>query len=122
MSSPVPDQYNLADHFLDRHIRDGGGEKNALICDGQTWTYARIADQVNRVGNGLRALGIQEEQRVLLLIPDCPEFAAAYFGAIKIGAVAVPTSTALRPADYAYFLDESRGSSADRPFIALPAR
>src|SRR5262249_44065185 len=50
----------------------------------------------------------QEEQRVMLLLPDSPEFAAAYFGTMKIGAVAVPTSTALRSGDYEYFLQESR--------------
>jgi benzoate-CoA ligase family protein len=53
-------------------------------------------------------LGLQEEQRVLLLLPDCPEFAVAYFAVIKIGAVAVPTSTAARAPDYDYFLRESR--------------
>ena len=52
------------------------------------------------------------EQRVLLVLPDIPEFAAAYFGTMKIGAVAVPTSTALRASDYAYFLEESRARIA----------
>ena len=42
------------------------------------------------------------------MLPDGPEFAAAYFGAMKIGAVAVPTSTGLRSPDYAYALAESR--------------
>src|SRR5207237_477592 len=39
--------------------------------------------------------------------PDVPEFAVAYFAVMKIGAVAVPTNTACRSADYVYFLDES---------------
>ena len=46
------------------------------------------------------------------MLPDIPEFAAAYFGTMKIGAVAVPTSTALRASDYAYFLEESRARIA----------
>jgi benzoate-CoA ligase family protein len=104
----LPEQYNLVDHFVDRHLREGRGEKTAILSEGGTLTYAQVAEQVNRVGNGLRQLGVQQEQRVLLLLPDCPEFAAAYFGTIKIGAVAVPTNTALRASDYAYFLDESR--------------
>ncbi len=99
---------NLVDHFVDRHVREGRGGKTAIVCDGRAVTYGELAEQVNRVGNGLRALGLQEEQRVLLLLPDGPEFAAAYFGTMKMGAVAVPTSTALRAPDYAYFLDESR--------------
>jgi benzoate-CoA ligase len=50
-------------------------------------------------------LGVQAEQRVLLVLPDGIEFAAAYFGAIKIGAVAIPTNTALRAADYAWIVE-----------------
>jgi acyl-CoA synthetase (AMP-forming)/AMP-acid ligase II len=46
----------------------------------------------------------KEEQRVLLLLPDCPEFAVAYFGVIKVGAVAVPMITFAQAADYEYFL------------------
>ena len=104
----LPEPYNLVDHFVDRHLREGRAEKTAIRCEGGSLTYAQVAAEVNRAGNAFRELGIEEEQRVLLVLPDCPEFAAAYFGAIKIGAVAVPTNTALRAADYAYFLDESR--------------
>jgi len=108
----LPDRYNLVDHFVDRHIREGRGEKVAIVSEGRGLTYREIAGQVNRVGNGLRRMGLEEEQRVLLVLPDLPEFAAAYFGTMKIGAVAVPASTALRAADYAYFLEESRAKVA----------
>jgi benzoate-CoA ligase len=108
----LPDQYNLVDHFIDRHIREGRGGKTAIISGDQRLTYREIAEQIGRVGNGLLKLGLQEEQRVLLLLPDVPQFAAAYFGAMKMGAVAVPTSTALRASDYAYFLEESRAKIA----------
>src|SRR5580704_2441848 len=108
----LPDQYNLVDHFVDRHVREGRGDKTAMICGDRCLTYAQIAEQVNRVGNALLNLGLQEEQRVLLVLPDIPEFAAAYFGTMKIGAVAVPTNTALRASDYAWFLAESRARIA----------
>lgn len=108
----LPDRYNVVDHFVDRHIREGRAENPAIICGDRRVTYSEIAEQINRVGNGLLALGLQEEQRVMLVLPDVPEFAAAYFGVMKIGAVAVPTSTALRAPDYAYFLQESRARIA----------
>jgi benzoate-CoA ligase family protein len=111
-SIEIPERYNLVDHFVDRHIREGRGGRTAIISDDQRVTYKEIAEQVNRVGNGLLRLGLQEEQRVLLILPDTPEFAAAYFGVIKIGAIAVPTSTAARTSDYAYFLQESRARIA----------
>ena len=108
MKSFVSDSFNMVEHFVDRHIREGRGRKTAIRCDDSSWTYTEVAGDVNRVGNGLLNLGLQQEQRVLLLLPDCPEFVIAYFGVMKIGAVAVPTSTALRAADYQYFLTESR--------------
>ena len=108
----LPGQYNLVDHFVDRHLREGHGDHTAIVSGSRRLTYAEIAAQVNRVGHGLRKLGLQEEQRVLLVLPDIPEFAAAYFGTMKIGAVAVPTSTALRAKDYSYFLEESRARVA----------
>jgi len=103
----IPDQYNLVAHFVDRHLTEGRGEKVAIVSGPRQLTYRDITQQVNRVGNGLLRLGLQEEQRVLVVLPDSPEFVAAYFGTMKIGAVAVPTSTAMRSGDYPYFLDES---------------
>ena len=63
---------------------------------------------VNRVGNALRGLGVEMENRVLLLLYDSPEFAASFFGAMKIGAVPVPVNTMMRAQDYEYFLNDSR--------------
>jgi len=121
MNKPeIPDRYNLVDHFVDCHVREGRGDKVAIISGERQVTYSEIAELVNRVGNGLLNLGIQEEQRVLLVLPDSPEFAAAYFGAMKIGAVAVPTNTAVRAGDYAYFLEDSRARIAIVHSTLLP--
>ncbi len=104
----IPERFNLAAYMVDRHLLEGSASKTAIVADGQQLTYAQLAERMNRVGNALRRLGVQEEQRVLLLLPDSPEFAAAFLGAIKIGAVPVPSNTSLRPPDYSYFLDETR--------------
>jgi benzoate-CoA ligase family protein len=108
----LDDRYNVASQFVDRHLHEGRADKVAMICGDRWLTYADTAALVNRCGNGLLKLGLQEEQRVLLVLPDIPEFAAAYLGTMKIGAVAVPTSTALRADDYRYFLEESRARIA----------
>jgi benzoate-CoA ligase family protein len=104
----VPDQFNLATAFLDRNIAEGRGAKTAVYYDGQPYSYAQIAELANRVGNGLLDLGIDLEQRVSLMLLDSPAFAAAFFGAIKMGAVPIPTNTSLRPNDYVYMLNDSR--------------
>lgn len=104
----LPDQFNVAMAFLDRHLAEGRGTKTAIYYEGETYTYAQIAELANRVGNGLLDLGVDMEQRVALLLLDSPQFAAAFFGAIKLGAVPVPLNTMLRPADYVYLLNDSR--------------
>lgn len=103
----MPISFNLSDHFVDRHVREGRAKKAAIRCGECVRSYGQLAADINRAGNGLLSLGLQKGQRVLLLVPDSPEFAVAYFGAIKVGAVAVPTSTAARAAEYEYFLRES---------------
>ncbi len=102
------EQFNLASYFVDRHIAEGRGTQTAIVYEGGRYSYAEIAALVNQAGNWLRRAGVEQGDRVLIILPDSPEFVAAYFGAIKIGAVAVPTSTALRPADYAYLAAESQ--------------
>src|SRR5262245_52664934 len=75
-----PAVYNLVTHFVDRHVREGYGDCTAIVADGRRLTYGQVQQDVNRVGHGLRNLGVREEQRVMILLPDSVEFAAAYFG------------------------------------------
>lgn len=104
----VPDQFNAATAFLDRNLAEGRGSKTAIYYEGQAYSYAQVAELANRVGNGLLELGLDLEQRVALLMLDSPQMAAAFFGAIKIGAVPIPLNTMLRPNDYVYMLNDSR--------------
>jgi benzoate-CoA ligase family protein len=104
----VPREYNAAVDFVDRHLAEGRAEKIAFVDDTTTLTYAALAEQVNRAGNALRALGVRMEQRVLLLLHDSVTFPALFFGAIKIGAVPVPVNTLLTAEDYDYLLRDSR--------------
>ena len=89
----IPDQFNAATAFLDRNLAEGRSAKTAIFYEGKAYTYAQVAELSNRAGNGLLDLGIDMEQRVALLLLDSPQFAAVFFGAIKIGAVAVPMNT-----------------------------
>jgi benzoate-CoA ligase len=74
----------------------------------KTCTYKEVAYMASRVGNGLRALGIEIENRVAILMDDSPEWVYALFGALKIGAVPIPLNTLLSEKDYAFFLNDSR--------------
>jgi len=109
---PLPEEFNAASYFVDRHIAEGRGDKVAIECEDRRVTYRELFEQVNRVGNALRSLGVRPEERVFLLLLDTPEFASIFFGAIKIGAVPVPANTLLKAEDYEFLLNNSRARVA----------
>lgn len=104
----LPEQFNAAAYFVDRHLPEGRARKIAIESDEDSVTYAQLSERVNRTGNLFRSLGVRIEERVALLLLDAPEFAYCFFGAIKIGAVAVPVNTLLKPADYEFILNNCR--------------
>jgi benzoate-CoA ligase family protein len=104
----VPRGYNAAVDLVDRHLAEGRGEKVAFVDDRTRLTYADLAEQVNRAGNALLALGVRREQRVVLILQDSITFPVLFLGAIKIGAVPVPVNTLLTAEDYDGLLRDSR--------------
>ena len=104
----LPEAFNAAVEFIDGHVNAGRADRIALRYEGDPLTYGQVAEMVNRVGNALRSSGVEMENRVLLLLYDSPQFAASFFGAMKIGAVPVPVNTMMRAQDYEYFLNDSR--------------
>ncbi len=116
----VPAQFNAARFFVDRHVEEGRGGKVAFFYEDTSLTYAGLQELVNRTGNALLELGVQPEQRVLMLLLDSPAFLGAFWGAIKIGAIPIPVNTMMRGPDYLYFLNDSRAPVAviSEPLLA----
>src|SRR5579864_2016686 len=108
MQIDLPRQFNVAAHFLDRHLREGRAEKVAIECGSERITYRQLQERVNQTGNALKKLGVRPEERIALLLLDTPDFAFCFFGAIKMGAIAIPLNTMLKPAEYEYMLNDSR--------------
>jgi 2-aminobenzoate-CoA ligase len=88
----TPDELNLADLFLDRHVREGRGDNAAIKFMDQTVTYAQLQEMANKFGNSLKDIGIEAQDRVGIRLVNCIEALVAVFGIEKIGAVPVPTS------------------------------
>lgn len=104
----LPEIYNAATTFVDENIAAGRGERTAILYEDQRFTYQQVFERVNQAGNALRNIGLDIEQRVLLVLPDSPEFAFSFFGAIKIGAVPIPVNPWMKAQDYEYLLSDSR--------------
>src|SRR5919206_3616480 len=108
MQVNLPEIYNAATTFVDENIAAGRGKRTAIYYQDRTYTYQELFENVNRTGNALKELGVEIEHRVLLILPDSPEFAFSFFGAIKIGAVPIPTNPWMFAKDYAYLINDSR--------------
>ena len=107
----VPERFNLAAAVIDANVEQGRGNKIALCYKDYKLTYKDVQRMVNRAGNALKSVGIDWENRVAILLPDCPEWIATFFGAMKIGAVPVPFNTMLQPHELEYLLNDSRAKA-----------
>lgn len=117
MSFQPPERFNIADYFLDQRVKEGRGDRIALRLDDRQLTYREVLDLASRFGRVLLRLGVQPEQRVLIALPDGPEFVGALFGALKIGAVVVMVNPSLEPEALSALFDYSRANAA---VVGLP--
>jgi acyl-CoA synthetase (AMP-forming)/AMP-acid ligase II len=56
---------------------------------GKTYTYARLAEMVNRIAKGLQEMGVKKGTRVGLFMPNCPQYVMCYYAVLKIGGTVV---------------------------------
>lgn len=104
----IPRDYNAAVDLIDRNLAAGRGGKAAVRDDRGAYTYADLAERVDRAANALRALGLEPEHRMLLCLLDTIDFPTVFLGAIKAGIVPIPVNTLLTTADYDFMLRDSR--------------
>ncbi|MBG1243297.1 class I adenylate-forming enzyme family protein [Nostoc sp. NZL] len=81
-------------------------DKIAIISEDKSYTYKQLDRLVNCTANALRGLGIAKGDRVALFLPNIPEFAIAYLGILKIGAIAVSLNVMLKSAEVSYILND----------------
>lgn len=101
-----PDRFNCVDAFADSQVAKGNAERTAIVSTSGTASYGELAQQLRRYGKALLDLGIAPGERVAFILPDCPEFIYLFMGAIRVGILPVPLSTALGAGDYAYIIDD----------------
>jgi len=112
MEVKFPEVFNMATYYLDARVEEGLGDKIAVYCGNKQYTYREVQQMSNEVGNALLRLGVEMEDRVLVVLPDSIEFVATWFGIAKIGAVITMVNTILPSADYEYYLDYTRAKVA----------
>jgi benzoate-CoA ligase family protein len=100
------DAFNIADEFISRPARQHA-DKPAILGVEREAGYGELEFEVNRVANALLDSGCKPGDRVLIALPDSIEFIACFFGAAKIGAIAVPVNSMARAADYRHYVSNS---------------
>ena len=78
-------------------------ERVALAAKGEYVTYRELGERVTRLALHLIALGLRPYDRIILQLPNEPEFVYAYFAAVKIGVIPILSLPAHREAEITFF-------------------
>jgi len=107
-----PVRLNVARELLDRNAEGDGGARPAIFFQDQVLTYDELARRVGRLANGLRDLGLEPGDRVLLRLPNCPEFVVTWLACQKLGLVPVSTMPLLRARELAHIIQDAGTETA----------
>ena len=93
---------NKAHEAIDRHANGSRRDKVAMIWEGksgeqETYTFGQMKTLTNRFANVLKSLGIEKGDRVFIFMDRLPELYIAFFGILKVGAIAGPLFSAFGP-------------------------
>jgi len=108
-----PERLNAGVELLDRTVARGLAGRPALRTGHETWSYARLLDETNRIANVLRQeLGLVPGHRVLLRGTNAPMLAAGWLAVLKAGGIAVPTMPLLRAGELALIIEKTQARLA----------
>ncbi|WP_116041543.1 AMP-binding protein [Amycolatopsis palatopharyngis] len=102
---PELDEFNWALDWFDTLASEPGSADRAALWiveeDGSEgrWTFAELAERSNKVANWLAGLGVRRGDRIVLMLGNQVELWETMLAAMKLGAVVIPATTLLAPAD-----------------------
>jgi acetyl-CoA synthetase len=111
----IPTHFNIGAACSDRHLNTPQANNIAMIVEDDARgtaeiTFAELARKTDQFAQLLRNLGVKVGDRVLIRLPNSLEYPIAFLGAMKMGAIAVPTSTLLTAEEVAYLAKDSGAS------------
>ena len=87
--------------FLDRSASEHP-DVTATIFFNATLNYRELSDLADRFAAGLQSLGVKKGDRVALVLPNSPQYVIAFYGALRAGAIVVPTNPLYTPREMAH--------------------
>jgi acyl-coenzyme A synthetase/AMP-(fatty) acid ligase len=108
----IPTHFNIGVACTDRHLGTNVADTTAMIVeDDQLGTdeisFAQLSKRTHQFAQLLRNLNIHVGDRVLIRLPNCLDYPTAFLGAMKLGAISVPTSTLLTVEEVIYLAKDS---------------
>ncbi|MEX0677571.1 MAG: long-chain fatty acid--CoA ligase [Pirellulales bacterium] len=82
-------------------------DQTAVICDERKLTYAELETATNRLASSLVKLGLHRGQKMIVMLPNIPEFVVSYFGILKTGGVVVPINILYKAREIEFLLEDS---------------
>jgi len=106
----LPEEFNAASWFVDRHLKEGRSDKTVFIDDKGSYSYKELSIRCNQAANTLVAAGLPQESRIAMAVLDSIEYPSIFWGAIKAGMVPVCLNTLLTTEHYRYILGNCRAT------------
>lgn len=108
----VPEYFNIGAACTDRHLVTECKDNIAMIVEDDALgtasiTFSELAEKTDRFARVLHGLGVKPGDRVLIRLPNSLDYPIAFLGAMKMGAISVPTSTLLTAEEVAYLAKDS---------------
>ncbi|MCH7895715.1 MAG: acyl-CoA synthetase [Candidatus Methylomirabilales bacterium] len=102
-----PQKFNSTEELIDKQVAGGKGDRVAILFEDRKIPYKALLGMVNKLGNSLKALGIEEADRVALRAPNIPPALVTNFAVLKIGGVFLPTSGLFSRAEIAHVFNNA---------------
>ncbi|MBW8058452.1 MAG: acyl-CoA synthetase [candidate division NC10 bacterium] len=102
-----PQKFNSTEELIDKQVAGGKGDRVAILFEDRKIPYKALLGMVNKLGNSLKALGIEEADRVALRAPNIPPALVSNFAVLKIGGVFLPTSGLFSRAEIAHVFNNA---------------
>jgi len=111
----TPLLFNIGVACTDAHLGTPAADRIAMIvedadCGTSQVTFAELAELTSRFAQALRDLGIDAGERVLIRLPNCLAYPIVFLGAMKRGAIPVPSSNMLTAEEVGYLLNDAGAS------------
>lgn len=108
----LPQYFNICEACIEQHCDTERADREALIIEDEikgqsSVTYQELSHFTSQFAHLLKSKQLATGERVLIRLPNSIEYPVAFFGCIKFGAIAVPTSTLLAASEVAYLAKDS---------------